>query len=223
MKMNTALNQSFVGIGFSLLLGWMPLAAQTVEQPGWPAADGNDAVLAWWQEEAEEFPPMGPMMRPGQWSGRGPQHGPRQASMVRMWKLTEYLELTEKQAEKFFPNHRAHRDEMQKILDQRHDLHEKFVKEIETGKVSRRDTKKFIGELHRLDLARLELRRKHMEELEDVLTEIQLAKFVTFDEHFMGQLKRRLGDRETRSKMKAKAFKRKRGYNRDAPRLRRFR
>ncbi len=202
-----------------LLLGWMTLAAQTVEELGWPAADGNDAVLAWWQEEAETPPPMEPMMHPGQQGGPGPRHSPRQASMVRMWKLTEYLELTEEQAEKFFPRTRAHRDEMQKIREQRRELHQEFVKKIESGKVSRRNTKKFIDELHRLDLARLELRRKHMNAVEDVLTEVQLAKYATFDEHFMGQLKRRLGDRKTRREMKGTGFKRKRGIPRAFPRL----
>jgi hypothetical protein len=219
MKMSTTHNQSFVRLGLLLLLGWMTLAAQTVEELGWPAADQDDAVLAWWQEEAEDLPSTGSMMHPGQPGGPGPQHSPRQASMVRMWKLTEYLELSEEQAEKFFPRTRAHRDEMQKIGEQRRELHQKFVKKIEAEKVSRRDTKKFIDELHRLDLARLELRRKHMKAVEDVLTEIQLAKYATFDEHFMGQLRRRLGDRETRRKMKGTGYKRRRGVPRAFPRL----
>ncbi len=219
MKMNTTLNKSFIRIGLSLLLGWITLAAQTVEEPGLQPADRDDAVLAWLQEEAEDLPPMGPMMHPGQPGGPWPQHTPRQASMVRMWKLTEYLELSEEQAEKFFPRARAHRDEMQKIGEQRRELHREFVEKIEGGKVSRRDTKKFIDQLHRLDLARLELRRKHMEAVEDVLTEIQLAKYATFDEHFMGQLKRRLGERGMRREMKGSGYKRKRGVPRAFPRL----
>ncbi len=219
MKMNTTLNQSFIGIGLSLLLGMMTLAGQTVEQPELQSADRDDFVLAWWQEEAEAPPPMGPMMRPGQPGRPWPQHTPHQARMVRMWKLTEYLELTEEQAEKFFPRTRAHRDEMQKIGEQRRELHQEFVKKIESGKVSRRDTKKFIDELHRLDLARLELRRKHMKAVEDVLTEVQQAKYATFDEHFMGQLKRRLGDRGIRREIRGKAFKRKRDVPRAFPRM----
>ncbi|MCH7852509.1 MAG: hypothetical protein IIC41_06975 [Candidatus Marinimicrobia bacterium] len=222
MKVNIARNRSFITIGLMLLLGWMTLAAQTIEEPGLQPAGRDDFALAWWQDEAEELPPMGPMMHPGQPGGPWPQHSPRQTSMVRMWKLTEYLELSEQQAEKFFPRARGHRDEMQKIGEQRRELHQQFVKKIEGGKVSRRDTKKFIDQLHRLDLARLDLRRKHMTGAEDVLTVVQQAKYATFDEHFMGQLRRRLGDRDIRREMKGKAFKRKRDYRRDTPRIRRF-
>ena len=215
MKVNIAHNRSFITIGLTLLLGWMTLAAQTIGEPGLQPAGRDDLALAWWQEEAEDLPPMGPMMHPGPW----PQHSPRQSSMVRMWKLTEYLELSEEQAEKFFPRARGHRDEMQIIGEQRRELHQQFVKKIESGNVSRRDTKKFIDQLHRLDLARLDLRRKHMTGAEDVLTVVQQAKYATFDEHFMGQLRRRLGDRDIRREMKGKAFKRKRGVPRAFPRM----
>ena len=135
-----------------------------------------------------------------------------------MWKLTEYLELSEEQADKFFPRARAHREEMQKIREQRHELHQEFLKEIEAGKVSSRDTKKFADELHRLDLARLELRRKHIKDVEDVLTDMQLARYVTFDEHFLGQLRQRLGERDFRGDMKRKTFKRQRDFPRAIPR-----
>ena len=209
----------FTGIGLLILLGWVTLAGQTAGETGIYALDGDDLELAWWQEEAENAPPPEPMIYPGSPDKPWLQHSPRQSRMVRMWKLTEYLELSEEQAEKFFPRARAHRDEMQKIGEQRRELHLKFVKEIEDGKASGRDTKKFADELHRLDLARLELRRKHIKDVEDVLTDIQLARYVTFDEHFMGQLRQRLDNRKTRHEMQRKTFKGRRDLPRAIPRL----
>ena len=95
-------------------------------------------------------------------------------------------------------------------MEQRHELHTKFQEQIETGKASRRDSKKFVDDLARLDRARIELRGKHVDAITDVLTEIQLAKYVSFEQHFMGQLRERLGDRDVRRKMQRKMFKKQR-------------
>lgn len=207
--------------GIALLLAGLPLSGQTVEEllSYAPTAGGPDMV--WLQEEGDP-PPHPEMMERGGPGGPWMQHDSKQANMLRMWKLTEYLELTEKQAEKFFPRWRTHRQEMQEVMKERRQLHAKFEKRIKAGKVSRRDSKKFVDELNRLDRARIELRGKHVGAVEDVLTEVQLAKYVTFEQHFMGQLRQRLGDRDMRRKMKNKMFKGRRDYRPAPPRNFRF-
>ncbi len=213
--MNPRRNRTILsGVGIALLLAGLPLSGQTDEELFLYAYldDGPDMV---WQQG--EGGPPDPMMGPGGPGGPWMQHDSKQANMLRMWKLTEYLELTEEQAEKFFPRWRTHRQEMQEVMEQRHELHTKFQEQIKAGKVSRRDSKKFMDELDRLDRARIDLRSKHIGAVEDALSEVQLAKYVTFEQHFMGQLRQRLGDRDIQRKMQRKMFKKGRWDSRPAP------
>ena len=49
--------------------------------------------------------------QPGRPGGPGGQYGERMEMMM-IWKLTDHLELTQDQAEKFFPSMRAHQKQV---------------------------------------------------------------------------------------------------------------
>ena len=128
----------------------------------------------------------------GRWGD--PQRMRERLSAVKIWKLTEYLDLSEEQAGKFFPRTREHQKEMDKLIQQRHQLYGDFQKKINDGKVSARDVDRYVAETTRLDKALIELRAKHIQGLKDVLTDEQLARFAVFNEHFRRQIGQHLRD-----------------------------
>jgi len=111
---------------------------------------------------------------------------------MKMWKLTEYLSLSEEQAEKFFPRTREHQKEADEIFQQRRQLCDEFQKKIDAGEVSARDVDQYVAGIARLEKAQIDLRAKHIESLKDILTDEQRAKFAVFNEHFRKQLRYRL-------------------------------
>ncbi|UCH63834.1 MAG: hypothetical protein JSU77_05155 [Fidelibacterota bacterium] len=126
-----------------------------------------------------------------QWP-RGRQTDPQRMrdrlSAVKMWKLTEYLDLSEEQAGKFFPRTREHQEEMDKLIQQQRQLYEDFQQKIDDSKVGARDVDRYIAETTRLGKALIELRTKHLQSLKDILTDEQLARFAVFNEHFRRQI-----------------------------------
>ena len=61
------------------------------------------------------------LAQPGKPRGPGGQYDERMEMMM-IWKLTEHLELTEDQAEKFFPSMRAHQKQVLKIRKEEKEL-----------------------------------------------------------------------------------------------------
>ena len=133
--------------------------------------------------------------RPGrrQKDQRGTRDHPRamreRIEAMRMWKLTEYLELSTEQAEKFFPRTREHQQEMEVIIERQEELYQNFQKLIDEGKAKDRDVDRYIAEMVQLEKSQLDLRVKHMQSLKDILTDEQLAKFAVFNKHFRRQLR----------------------------------
>ncbi len=109
-------------------------------------------------------------------------------STVKMWKITEYLDLSEEQAGKFFPRTQEHQKEMDKLGQQRRQLYVDFQQKIDDGKVSAGDADRYIAETARLDKALIELRAKHIQGLKDILSDEQLARFAVFNEYFRRQI-----------------------------------
>jgi|GEM_PF-3004879 len=129
--------------------------------------------------------------RQAQWPRRRQADSQRmrnRLSAVKMWKLTEYLDLSEEQAEKFFPRTREHQKEMDKLIQRRRQLYEDFEQQIDDGKVGTENVDRYIAETTRLDKALIELRAKHIQGLKDILSDEQLARFAIFDEHFRRQI-----------------------------------
>ena len=117
-----------------------------------------------------------------------PQRMRERLSAVKIWKLTEYLDLSEEQAGKFFPRTQEHQKEIDKLGQQQRQHYKDFQRKIDDGNVSARDVDRYVAETTRLDKALIELRAKHIQGLKDILTDEQLARFAVFDEHFRRQI-----------------------------------
>jgi len=124
------------------------------------------------------------------WQGK--QNPREMTEAFRLYKMTEYLELTEEQTAKLFPRmaatRKAHEEGMDKVRDKMKELRQL----VKTEKWS--EGAKLAEEIHAL---RGEQMRKHHEAMNDLmrlLTDEQRAKFALFDQRFQGHLQR-VGER----------------------------
>tara|TARA_B100001167_G_scaffold103349_1_gene63160 strand:- start:61 stop:501 length:441 start_codon:yes stop_codon:yes gene_type:complete len=121
--------------------------------------------------------------------------------MYAIWKLTENLDLDEKQAEVFFPKLNSHKDEMETMGKERRDIWTDLVvkarkgekvtdKEIETARNKTKDLeKKVIAE-----------KEKFANGLSDVLTNEQQVLFHIFGREMVSDAKERMRDHRKRGK-----------------------
>ena len=117
-----------------------------------------------------------------------PQKMRDRVSTVKMWKLTEYLDLSEEQAEKFFPRTREHQKEIDKIVQQRRQHYEDFQQKIDDGGIKAGDVEQYVAETARLDKALIDLRTRCLQGMKDLLNDEQMARFAVFNEYFRRQI-----------------------------------
>ena len=108
-----------------------------------------------------------------------------------IWYLTDELELSADQAEKFFPEFRAHREDIQKIRIQIQNI---GVKQIEKSdqkdldKLTSDEISEMIDKYHGLRKKIIDIEAEFMSKMKNVLTPKQIALFVTFKERMMNNM-----------------------------------
>ena len=125
-------------------------------------------------------------------------HGPSQERMEMMmtWKLTEDLNLTPEQADKFFPLLREHREDIEKIEAKIIIVTKELRDKVENGKeISDDDLIKTISKVHELEKQKIDEKTHLMNELKGILDNSQRAKFVTFKNRFTQDLREQIRSR----------------------------
>ena len=130
---------------------------------------------------------------------RQPQHMDparmrERVNAMKIWKLTEYLELTEEQAGTFFARLRVHEEEAAEINRQKKQLYRDFQKQIDEGSIKSKDVDRYLEETAKLERSHIDLRKHHIQSMKDILSEEQLAKFAVFQERFRRELRYQLQD-----------------------------
>ena len=133
----------------------------------------------------EEFPP--PLPEEGM-----SLHKParERMEMMKMWKMTEYLDLSEEQAEKFFPMYRTLSKELEEMsIQQREVMMNK--KEILDGdkEIQGKEINKIVQNASEVEKKKIDKKQEFIEGLDDVLTARQKAKYVVFEIRFKTQLR----------------------------------
>ncbi|MFQ6676525.1 MAG: hypothetical protein ACE5LH_09325 [Fidelibacterota bacterium] len=153
-------------------------------------------------------PPYGP--GPGDTESSEPGERIR---MMKMWKLTELLALTEDQAKVFFPRHNSLSDELQAMSEKQNDLLKKVDEMLDKGgKINDKDLSAILKEITDIEKAKLDRKREFFEKLDDVLTPEQKARYLVFEARFKRELLRHVRDRagmeshRPRMKMKRKRW-----------------
>ena len=74
------------------------------------------------------------LAQPGKTKGPGGQYGERMEMMM-VWKLTDHLGLSQKQAEKFFPIMRDHQKELMEIRKEEMELFDPTFTKVKKGEI----------------------------------------------------------------------------------------
>lgn len=107
---------------------------------------------------------------------------------VRIYKLTEALDLTEEQATKFFPHLREMRKSEQEFQKQRLELIQKLRDLIKTN--AREDEiVNILNRFQEIQKKRVAAQMKEIENLRQILTPLQQGKFLIFQEDFEREIR----------------------------------
>jgi len=131
------------------------------------------------------------LAQPGKPRGPGGQYDERM-EMMRIWKLTEYLELKEVQAEKFFPSMRAHQKQVMEIRNEEKELFTPLYKKVKKGEdISKAEANKLLNKVATYEQKRSKARIDFVKNSGDILNPTQQVKLLMFD----GQMKQQVRDR----------------------------
>lgn len=123
-----------------------------------------------------------------------PERMRERVNTMKIWKMTEYLELNEEQAGVFFVRLREHEEEVAEINRRKRQIYEEFQMLIDDGSVKSKDVDRYFEQIIELDKSHIELRRQHVKSMDDILTAEQIAKFAVFQERFRRELRHQLHD-----------------------------
>ena len=138
------------------------------------------------------------------------QRSDRMESML-VWRLTDELDLSPEQAEKFFPLHREHRKEILRIREEERAYFEELREKIDDDKeLSKADAENTIDRVSVLRKKLLELESSFILGLNDVLSPNQMIKLSVYKEMLMEEMRHNIKDSKRDKKYK-KNHKMKRG------------
>ena len=151
----------------------------------------------------------------GPWGPREP-YGPqfddpmrqqirKRIETIKIWKLTEELNLTEQQSEKFFPVYNKFKDDTEAIEIERRQVIEKLDELTTKENSSADEINKLLDEIERLDGNFNSTKAVFRGKLEDILTIQQIGRLYVFEVMFQRQMQEIV--RDIRQKTKGESRK----------------
>ena len=130
------------------------------------------------------------------WSNEETPRSERRESMV-IWRLTEDLDLSSEQAEKFFPRFREHREQLDEIgKDERKSLMDVRFKIRDQEELSKSEMERTIKKVSALRKDRVDLETEFILGMDDILTPNQMVKLSVFKQRLMKEMQSEMRDRK---------------------------
>ena len=151
------------------------------------------------------------------WSNEETPRSERRESMV-IWRLTEDLDLSSEQAEKFFPRFREHREQLDEIgKDERKSLMDVRFKIRDQEELSKSEMERTIKKVSALRKDRVDLETEFILGMDDILTPNQMVKLSVFKQRLMkemqNEMRNRKGkDRKNNRKQMKRGGRKRRGF-----------
>ena len=135
---------------------------------------------------------------------------PEKMENMIVWRLTDELDLTIDQAEKFFPRFRKHR----KILEEIGIQERGMIANIDRENPNKKDVKRMIEEISKLRQNRIELEAEFVLSLDDVLAPDQMIRLGIYRQKMMNEMRQEIqGGKGKKRRFKKKERKlRNRGF-----------
>jgi Spy/CpxP family protein refolding chaperone len=112
----------------------------------------------------------------------------RRIETIKIWKLTEELNLTEQQSERFFPVYNKFKDELKATETERRQVIEKLDELTTKDKPSADEINKLLDELEDLDRNINTAKEVFRGKLKDILTTQQIGRLYVFEVMFQRQI-----------------------------------
>ncbi|OQX91838.1 MAG: hypothetical protein B6D58_06080 [candidate division Zixibacteria bacterium 4484_95] len=107
---------------------------------------------------------------------------------IKIWKLTEELNLTEEQSVKFFPIYNKFEEELKATEAERRQVIEKLDELTITEMPSANEINKLLDKLEDLDRNINSVKEVYRDKLEDILTTQQIGRLYVFEVMFQRQM-----------------------------------
>ena len=135
--------------------------------------------------------------------------------MMMVWRLTDDLELTTEQAEKFFPRFRKHREAMDEIRKKERALGKGLKKKLKKEEnIAVDDVKETVKKITELKKSSLDLESEFLLGMDDLLSTRQLANLGLFKHKMMKDVRSELKERKKDHRGMKKDRKRRNGGRR---------
>ena len=132
------------------------------------------------------------LAQPVKTQGPGGQYGERMEMMI-VWKLTDHLGLSQKQAEKFFPIMRDHQKELMEIRKEEMELFDPTFTKVKKGEaVSNSDVNKLLGNIKSFEDKKTKGRIDFIKKSGNILDPNQQVKLLMFEPAVKQQMQRRM-------------------------------
>jgi len=126
----------------------------------------------------------------------------KRIELIRMWKLTEELDLTEETGAKLFPLLHKYDEKRTELHKERRGLINQLGKALENEATSDETIEGVLEKLNKAALAELDLMRQQREELKGILSPRQQAKFILFQREFHRDVRRIIAEARERKMRK---------------------
>tara|TARA_Y100000746_G_scaffold192555_1_gene173107 strand:- start:285 stop:782 length:498 start_codon:yes stop_codon:yes gene_type:complete len=135
------------------------------------------------------------LCQPGKARGPGGQYQNRMETMM-VWKLTDYLNLSEQQAEKLFPRMRRHRVRMGDLHTEEKDLFDSYLSKIKKEeKISQPDVNAMLKKMESLEQKKSTNRIDFIRSTKDILDPEQQIMFMSFEPYMKQEAQKGMKER----------------------------
>ncbi len=125
---------------------------------------------------------------PGKMGGRMMKQRREQMEMLRIWKMTDELELTEKQAEKFFPRLRSEDGRIEELENERQTIFRELHQSVKEGKINAKELDAKIDKVAGIETEIIRKRAEFLRGMDGILSTEQRAKFMVFRHRFKARM-----------------------------------
>ncbi len=122
--------------------------------------------------------------------------------MMKMWKLTEALDLDEQTAQKLFPLLNTYEEQNRQLRQKRTGLIKQMQAEIGKEKADPAALKKLVDEFKKNELEITRSRNQQIDDISTVLSEEQVAKLIVFVPQFEKNVRNMMGEVRARHRHK---------------------
>jgi hypothetical protein len=117
----------------------------------------------------------------------------KRIQQLKMWKLTERLNLTEEQSARFFPRYNVYQEEMFGNFEKMHSLMVE-LRELKRSNADEKEIDNTVNKILSTQSQNNDILQKHIKKFRDVLSASQVAELIVFERDFTRDLRGLLRD-----------------------------